>query len=213
MDLRCGAGPISSQELASRYRVWFLFWFLHRSFIARQLDCHRSDPKVKKKLRREPGGVMRRWTAAAKRSAIRRLGQGISSRRLALTLALGFAIGCIPVIGVPTVLCATVALALRLNLPAIQAANYAAMPLQLALIVPFTRLGRWLAPWSISPPRAAMAMLRLPALDLAARMGSLAGQALLAWLLIAIPAVALMTVTLTLMLRRIPLPRAAEAGN
>jgi hypothetical protein len=49
------------------------------------------------------------------------------------------------VVGIPTVLCAGVALALlRLNLPAIQAANYAAMPLQLALIVPFVRLGGWL---------------------------------------------------------------------
>jgi uncharacterized protein (DUF2062 family) len=49
--------------------------------------------------------------------------QGISPRRLALTLALGFAIGCIPVVGIPTVVCAAMALAFRLNLPAIQAAN------------------------------------------------------------------------------------------
>ena len=33
------------------------------------------------------------------------LRQGISPRRLALTLALGFAIGCIPVIGIPTAVC------------------------------------------------------------------------------------------------------------
>jgi hypothetical protein len=36
---------------------------------------------------------------------------------------------------------------------------------------------------------------------------------LLAWLLIAIPAVALMTASLTLMLRRIPVVAAAEAGD
>jgi hypothetical protein len=35
-------------------------------------------------------------------------------------------------------------------------------------------------------------------------MGSLAGQAVLAWLLIAVPAVALMTLTLTMVLRRVP---------
>ncbi len=75
--------------------------------------------------------------ATAKRNVKLWLSQGISPQRLALTLALGFAVGCIPVVGVPTVLCATLALALRLNLPAIQAANYAAMPLQLVLIVPF----------------------------------------------------------------------------
>jgi uncharacterized protein (DUF2062 family) len=156
---------------------------------------------------------MRRISAAAKRSAVLWLSQGISPHRLALTLALGFAIGCIPVIGIPTVLCATVALALRLNLPAIQAANYAAMPLQLALIVPFMRLGRWLV--SAEPMRLAQSrvLLSLPLLDVASHMGRIAGQALLAWLLVAIPAVALMTATLTLMLRRIPAVAAAEAGD
>src|SRR5271169_2441589 len=84
---------------------------------------------------------MRRISAAAKRNAVIWLRQGISPRRLALTLALGFAVGCIPVLGIPTVICAALALALRLNLPAIQAANYLVMPLQLALIVPFVRLG------------------------------------------------------------------------
>ena len=47
------------------------------------------------------------------------LRQGISPGRLGLTLALGFAIGCIPVVGVPTVLCAALALLFRLNQPAI----------------------------------------------------------------------------------------------
>src|SRR5439155_11140630 len=69
------------------------------------------------------------------------LRQGISPQRLALTLALGFAIGCIPVFGIPTAVCVVVALSLRLNMPAIQAANYAAMPFQVALIFPFVRLG------------------------------------------------------------------------
>ena len=51
-----------------------------------------------------------------------------SAARLALTLALGFAIGCFPVVGIPT-WCGALALVLRLNLPAIQAANYVA-PIQ-----------------------------------------------------------------------------------
>ena len=156
---------------------------------------------------------MRRFTAAAKRNAVLWLGQGISPRRLALTLALGFAIGCIPVIGIPTVLCATVALALRLNLPAIQAANYAAMPLQLTLIVPFVKLGGWLISAERMRGLAPRFILHFPSLDIAARLGSVAGQALLAWLLVAIPAVALMTATLTMMLRRIPAMNAVEAGD
>jgi uncharacterized protein (DUF2062 family) len=156
---------------------------------------------------------MSRFKAAAKRNAIHWLAQGMSPRRLALTLALGFAIGCIPVIGIPTVLCASVALALRLNLPAIQAANYVAMPLQFALIVPFMHLGKWLVSSESKHALIPRTLLHLPSLEIAARMGNLAGQALLAWLLVAIPAVALMTATLTLMLRRIPAVAAAEAGD
>ncbi len=156
---------------------------------------------------------MRRISAAAKRNAILWLSQGISARRLALTLALGFAIGCIPVVGIPTLLCAALALALRLNLPAIQAANYAALPLQLILIVPFMRLGQWIISAQPSHMPAARAMLHLPVLSLATQFSGLAGEALLAWLLAAIPAVLLMTVTLTLMLRRIPIMKVAEAAD
>ena len=77
-----------------------------------------------------------------KRKAAVYLRQGISPRRLALTLALGFVVGCIPVVGLPTALCVVIALAFRLNQPAIQAANYLAMPFQAALIVPAGTAGR-----------------------------------------------------------------------
>ena len=169
--------------------------------------------------------IMSDVQATAKRNALLWLRQGISPRRLALTLALGFAVGCIPVIGIPTALCAALALSLRLNLPAIQMANCVATPLQLALMVPFVRLGRWLIPThgGSAPigltfdPRA---LLHLHALNvathLAASIGDLAGKALLGWLLVAIPAVALMTPALMLMLRRIPAlnaEAAAQAGD
>jgi len=158
---------------------------------------------------------MRLIPAAAKRTAVLWLGQGISPRRLAVTLALGFAVGCIPVVGIPTVLCAGLALALRLNLPAIQAANYAAMPLQFALIVPFVRLGRWLLSTPEHPARYLLphALEHFSALNIASRMSGMAGQALLAWLVAAVPAVVLMTLALNLMLRRIPVLRNAQAGD
>lgn len=138
------------------------------------------------------------------------LRQGISPRRLALTLALGFAIGCIPVVGIPTVLCAALAFAFRLNFPAIQAANYAAMPLQIVLIVPFMRMGRWLLSAHSAPTFQSDALFRVPIWHLATSIGSLAGQALLAWLLIAAPAVTLMTLALTRMFKRIPALRTAS---
>ena len=148
--------------------------------------------------------MVKRILESVKRNAVFWLRQGISPGRLALTLALGFAIGCIPVVGIPTVLCAALALAFRLNLPAIQAANYVVMPLQLALIMPFVRLGRWLLPTRAAAAFGPGARLHLPLLHFVSWMGGLAGQALLAWLLVAVPAVALMTLALTRMLKRIP---------
>jgi uncharacterized protein (DUF2062 family) len=160
---------------------------------------------------------MGRIPAAAKRKAVLWLSLGISPRRLALTLALGFAIGCIPVIGIPTVLCAGLALALRLNQPAIQAANYAAMPLQFALMVPFVRLGGWITSSPVSAKSASFlfpgALEHFSVINLASRMSGMAGQALLAWLVAAVPGVLLMTLAFNLLLRRIPVLKTAEAGD
>ena len=132
------------------------------------------------------------------------LRQGISPRKLALTLALGFAIGCIPVVGVTTALCVVAALALRLNFPVIQAANWLAAPLQLLLIVPFVRLGGRLFTFGSSRVIEIDSLLHTSPLALIAQVGGMAGQALLAWLMISIPAVALLTVMLTTLLRRVP---------
>jgi uncharacterized protein (DUF2062 family) len=71
------------------------------------------------------------------------LRQGITPERLALSLALGFCIGTFPLIGTTTLICTLVALRFRLNLPAIQVANYAVYPLQLLLLVPFMQAGAW----------------------------------------------------------------------
>ena len=133
------------------------------------------------------------------------LGQGVSPERLALSLALGLAIGCLPLVGLPTLICAAVALGLRLNLPAIQAANYAALPLQLTLIVPFVRLGgklHTMVPQGVSLQPAML--LHTSPLALVTRMGGLELEALLGWAVIAVPAALLLTFGLTAMLRRVP---------
>lgn len=72
------------------------------------------------------------------------LRQGITADKLAQSLAFGTGIGIFPVLGVSTPLLTLLALALRLNLPAIQLVNYLVSPLQLALIIPFVRIGEWL---------------------------------------------------------------------
>lgn len=145
--------------------------------------------------------MISRWFNTRERQVAAWLRQGISPRRLALTLALGFAIGCLPVVGIPTALCFMVALTLKLNLPAIQVANYVAMPLQVLLILPFVRLGGWL--FAPGQQQGTILMHGSPAQMLWAS-GSIAGQAMAAWLVIAGPAVVLMTLGLTAVLRRFP---------
>lgn len=148
------------------------------------------------------------------------LRQGISPRRLALTLALGFVVGCIPVVGLPTALCAVIAVAFRLNQPAIQAANYIAMPFQVALIVPLLRLGGKVLPIAAGPSLDLSAWAHSPAQmlahspQMALAVGGMAGQALIAWLLLAVPVVMLLTPALAAVLRRVPaVAAAAESGD
>ncbi len=69
------------------------------------------------------------------------LRQGLTPGKLALSVALGIGIGCFPIMGTATLLCAAVALIFRLNLAAIQVGNYLAWPLQFLLLIPFLRLG------------------------------------------------------------------------
>jgi hypothetical protein len=104
------------------------------------------------------------------------------------------------------------ALTLRLNLPVIQAANYAAMPLQMLLILPFVRLGGWLFAPGHQQTLTAGALLHGSPFHILQASGNLAGQALVAWLVIASPAVILMTLGLTALLQRVPV-LAAESGD
>lgn len=72
------------------------------------------------------------------------LKQGMTPEKIALGLALGIVLGIFPVIGMTTLLCTVAALLFRVNLPAIQVANYLVAPLQVALLLPFYRAGEWL---------------------------------------------------------------------
>jgi uncharacterized protein (DUF2062 family) len=78
--------------------------------------------------------------------------QGVSPRKLALTISLGIFIGTVPILWGSTLICAVLAVLFRLNHPSIQAANYLAYPIQLALIVPFYRVGADIFPWGPSVP-------------------------------------------------------------
>jgi uncharacterized protein (DUF2062 family) len=69
------------------------------------------------------------------------LSQGMTPHDLALAVAIGLVLGTFPVIGATTMLCIAASFALRLNLPAMQSANWIASPLQLILLIPFFNLG------------------------------------------------------------------------
>lgn len=129
------------------------------------------------------------------------LRQGITPEKLALCLALGICLSCCPVLGLTTTLCTLAALSLRLNLPAIQLANYAATPLQILLLLPFIRMGERLFHSERLPLSAREIATRFHASFL----GTLKAlwiwewHAVVAWLVVAIPA----TAALTLLLRTI----------
>ncbi len=72
------------------------------------------------------------------------LKQGLTPKKLALTVAIGSMIGLSPLYGLTTLICIVVASLLRLNQGAIQAANYIVFPAQLLLIIPNIRTGEWL---------------------------------------------------------------------
>lgn len=171
----------------------------------RGLELTRSKPVV---------WALGRWPAVRAR-LMGWLRCGMTPRQLAFTLALGFAIGCFPVVGVTTAICALAALVLRLNMPAIQAANWAAMPLQLILLIPFMRVGLWLSAGShgaVTPEQLVARMQSAPWHAVVDMSGILA-RAVLAWGITAAPALLLMTLLLTPLMHRVARRPAAEAGD
>lgn len=71
----------------------------------------------------------------------RLLSQGMPPRRIALSMAVALCVSAIPVLGVTTALCFAAAFAFRLNIAVMQAVNWLATPLQIALLVPFYSAG------------------------------------------------------------------------
>ncbi len=80
-----------------------------------------------------------RWKPV--RQLLRLVRQGSSPRKLAQSVTLGFLLGVIPAFGFITPVCTGLALWWRLNTPLSLAVLYAVLPLQLALLFPFFRLG------------------------------------------------------------------------
>ena len=133
------------------------------------------------------------------------LKQGVTPEKMALSLALGAAFGVFPALGSTTTLCAILALVLRLNLPAIQMVNYLMYPAQIALLLPYVRMGEKLfdaphLPISVSQIHAMIRQSMWGALKL---LWATTWHAIVVWALTAPFFIGLLYVTLTPLLRRL----------
>ena len=133
------------------------------------------------------------------------MAQGISPHKLALTFAIGIVVGFLPLVWGSTLLCALLAFFFRLNQPGIQAANYLAYPLQIALFFPFYRMGARVFPWGpyVSVELLAKGLRK----DFGGDIVLLAVatlKAVAAWLLVAPPAALLLYVVLRSIFTRMP---------
>ena len=133
------------------------------------------------------------------------LRMGATPQRLAWSIAVGVVIGLNPVVGTTTVLCLAVAVALRLNIVAAQIANHAMFPFELALVLPFIRLGSWVFRTSAMPLSAAVFLqdARTGPVALVRLIWMWEWHALLVWVLFAGVAAPLIAVTLTPVLVRV----------
>jgi uncharacterized protein (DUF2062 family) len=137
------------------------------------------------------------------------LRQGITPRKLALSVAVGVVISVMPLAGVTTIVALAASWALRLNLPAVVAANYAAYPLQILLFIPFFEAGAWL---TRGPPipftyEQIQAELRAGVWATVVRYAEANARALVAWAVVAPIAVFVLHRVLVPVLSRLPIPR------
>jgi len=105
---------------------------------------------------------------------------------LALTIALGITLGVTPVLGSTALLCTLAAVAFRLNLAAIQLVNWLVYPLQIALLVPFLRIGAWMfrnQPSELSVARI-LAFIRTNVFQAITTLWTVTIHAVAAWLLL-----------------------------
>ena len=144
------------------------------------------------------------------------LRQGVTPEKIALSLVSGVALGVFPLLGSTTLLCTMAAIFLRVNLPAIQLVNYVVYPLQIALLIPFFRLGEKLfraAPLAMSAPQL-YAMLRTNLWHTTIALWTATWHGIVAWCLLAPVFVGTVYPIVRWLLRRVwreELPRGAQS--
>lgn len=132
---------------------------------------------------------------------------GVSPGQLAVAFSLGMVVGIIPLLGSTTLICTILAFSLRLNMPVLQLANYCVFPLQLLLFIPFFQMGGYLFDSSQVP----VSVTQISEMFQADFLGAIQQfwfanlQALLVWLLLAVPLYLLLYFILLPLFKRIAL--------
>jgi uncharacterized protein (DUF2062 family) len=133
------------------------------------------------------------------------LRMGATPRTLAWSIAVGLLIGINPMIGSTTVFCLAVSFPFRLNVIATQIANHAMFPLELALVIPFIRLGSRVFGTAAMPlsPHLFFFVARTAPLALTRQLWLWEWHAFVLWAACAVVAVPLIALGLTPLLERL----------
>jgi len=133
------------------------------------------------------------------------LRMGATPRTLAWSIAAGLLVGINPLLGSTTLLCLAVSSCFRLNLVASQIANHSVFPLEVALVVPFIRLGARVFHTAAMPlsPHLFLAAARTAPLALTRQLWLWEWHAFVLWAALSAAAAPLLAFALTPLLRRL----------
>jgi uncharacterized protein (DUF2062 family) len=113
---------------------------------------------------------------------------GMTPKKLALTFCIGVAIGIMPLVWGTTLICLLFGHVFRLNQLALQSLNYLLYPVQLALLIPYLKLGAWLFPWGpTAPPNMFYSLFHSPGLDSLNLIAWVTLKSIAAWSVTALP--------------------------
>jgi uncharacterized protein (DUF2062 family) len=137
------------------------------------------------------------------------LRQGMTPRKLAVTVALGSVVGVLPALGMTTLVGTALAARFRLNIAATVLVSYLVQPLQLLLIIPFVKAGIYM--FGLEELKFTLAemiaMFKLDWLEALNKLWLANLAAVSAWAILAIPVgVALYFLLLPLLRRILPKP-------
>lgn len=138
-------------------------------------------------------------------------GSGLSPGKLALTVCIGSAVGILPLPWGTTLLCVLLGYLFKLNHVVLQSLNYLFYPLQLALLIPYCKLGSRLFPWGPPlPPVTLASLFHRHISDTLNLFGWAILKALAAWLITAPPAALLLYLVLLMVIRKRSLNKKSE---